>query len=174
MPQSYDAGALFLAQVVIQNDELEALEVARVLNQLQIIKMRHAMEKAHRLRLIPAGSDKFLKGIKGDFQYDPSRAILIDDNRLHYIWNRFRERSIAVAKTLTVHSLGLYKVNQLVANFKDSRCRNLLKQYRYQYDRRFKGSDLMGALLRKQILYFVVSPLSETEQKKLLNVLLKS
>ena len=107
------------------------------------------------MRRIPAGDRVFLERAGEDGRYDMSRTIVIDGERLHYIWNRFRERAVIVVKALTQRPDGLFIANQLVAGFQTTECRALLRQYRAQYDRRGEGSDKAAAALRRAILTYV-------------------
>jgi len=155
MPQTYAAGALFLARAVLEQNELGELKTATCLSPSQIACMRRVMHAAHRIRQIPAGSCGFLERAREHGGYDLSRTIVIDDDKLHYIWNRFRERAIDVAETLAQRPQGLLIANQLAAGFRTKECRHLLRQFRAEYDRRRDGSDRAAALLRKSILMHV-------------------
>jgi len=152
MPQTYDGGAIFMARAVLEQDDLEGLESATRLSPLQLARMRRSMEAAHRARRIPAGDRAYLECAKALGRYDMSRTIVIDDERLNYIWNRFRERAIVVAKALARRPDGLLIASQCVAGFHTRECRALLAQYRAQYDRRRDGSDRAAADLRRAIM----------------------
>lgn len=101
-----------------------------------------------------------------------SRAISIDDERLLYIWNRFREKAVSLTKALAFRPDGMQIAHQLVNGFKTKECRSLLKQFRAQYDRRNSGSDQEAAKLRSNIIDYLanyVSPRLEPEElRKLL------
>lgn len=155
MPQTYAAGALFLARAVIKQNELEELKTATDLSPSQLACMRRVMQAAHRVRQIPAGDDGFLERAREHGGYDLSRTILIDDDKLLYIWNRFRERAIDLAEALQQQPQGLLIANQLAAGFRTRECRDLLRQFRAEYDRRHNGSDKAAILLRRSILMHV-------------------
>ena len=171
MPQTYAAGALFLARAVIEQNELVELKTAIELSPSQIACMRRVMHAAHRLRHIPAGDCGFLERAREHGGYDLSRTILIDDDKLHYIWNRFRERAIHLAETLVQGPNGLLVANQLAAGFRTKECRDLLRQFRAEYDRRRAGSDSAGMLLRKAILMHVDGQVEPPQAKGLLQEL---
>lgn len=168
MPQTYAAGALFLARAVMEQSGLAELKTAIRLSPSQIACMRRVMHAAHRLRQIPAGDCGFLERAREHGGYDLSRTILIDDDKLQYIWNRFRERAIDLAETLAQRPQGLLIANQLVAGFRTKECRDLLRQFRAEYDRRRVGSDRAGVLLRKSILMHVDAQVEPPQHKGLL------
>jgi hypothetical protein len=155
MPQTYAAGALFLAQAVLEHHELAELKTANTLSPSQLACMRRVMQAAHRVRQIPAGDGGFLERAREQGGYDLSRTILIDNDKLQYIWNRFRERAIDLAEVLARQPQGLLIANQLATGFRTRECRGLLRQFRAEYDRRRDGSDQAAILLRKSILMYV-------------------
>jgi len=171
MPQTYAAGAVFLARTVLEQDDLEEFETATRLSPSQLLRMRRIMHAAHRVRQIPAGDSAFLERAREHGRYDMARTIIIDDDRLHYIWNRFRERAVDVAKALAQRPQGLLVANQLAAGFQTRECRVLLRQFRAEYDRRRDGSDKGAALLRKAILTYVDSQVHPPQRRGLLQEL---
>jgi hypothetical protein len=174
MPQTYAAGALFLARCVIEQDELEELRTATTLSPSQVACMRRVMQAAHRVRRIPAGDSRFLEQAKEHGGYVLSRSIVIDDDKLQYIWNRFRERAIELTETLAQRPQGLLIANQLAAAFQKKECRDLLLKFRAEYDRRGNGSDGTAALLRKSILMHVDSKVEPPESTGLLQILFEA
>jgi len=171
MPQTYAAGSLFLARAVIEQNELTELKAATHLSPSQIARMRRVMHAAHRVRKIPAGDCGFLERARENGAYDLSRTILIDDDKLEYIWNRFRERAIELAETLAQRPHGLIIANQLAAGFGTKVCRGLLREFRAEYDRRRDGSDRAAVLLRKSILMHVDAQVELPQHKGLLQEL---
>ena len=174
MPQTYAAGAVFLARTVLEQDELEEFETATRLSPAQLVRLRRVMHAAHRVRNIPAGDSVYLDRAKEHGQYDMSRTIVIDDDRLHYIWNRFRERAVEVAKALAQRPQGILVANQLAAGFQTKECRALLRQFRAEYDRRRLGSDEAAAVLRKAILVYVDAQVDPPQHRGLLEELFDS
>jgi hypothetical protein len=61
MPQTYAAGAVFLARAVLEQDDLEELETATCLRPLQLVRMRRTMQEVHQVRRIPAGDIAFVE-----------------------------------------------------------------------------------------------------------------
>jgi hypothetical protein len=173
MPQTYAAGALFLARCVIEQGDLRELKAATALSSPQVACMRRVMQAAHRIRRIPAGDFLFLEQAREDGGFILSRTIIIDDDKLQYIWNRFRERAIELAEALAQQPQGLLIANQLVAAFQTKECRDLLLQFRVEYDRRGNGSDGAAALLRKSILMHVDSKVEPPHPKGILQALFK-
>jgi hypothetical protein len=171
MPQTYAAGAVFLARTVLELDDLEEFETATRLSPSQLVRMRRVMHAAHQVRNIPAGDNAFLERARERGRYDMSRTIMIDDDRLHYIWNRFRERAVDVAKALAQRPQGLLVANQLAAGFQTKECRALLRQFRAEYDRRRDGSDQAAAVLRKAILTYVDAQVHPPQHRGLLQEL---
>jgi hypothetical protein len=171
MPQTYDAGAIFLARTVLEQNDLETLETATRLSPAQLTRLRRTMEAAHHARRIPAGDRAFLERAREQGRYDMSRTITIDDERLCYIWNRFRERAVMVVKALTQRPAGLLTANQWVAGFQTKKCRALLRQFRAQYDRRREGSDKAAAALRRAILVYVDAQVQPPQHRGLLQEL---
>src|SRR5215469_5711141 len=84
MPQTYAAGAVFLARTVLEHGDLEELEAATRLSPSQLVRLRRIMQSQHRVRQIPAGDSAFLERAREQGRYDMSRTIVIDDDRLHY------------------------------------------------------------------------------------------
>jgi len=171
MPQAYAAGAVFLARAVLEQNDLEELETATRLSPAQLARLRRVMQAAHQVRQIPAGDTAYLERARGHGRYNMSRTILIDDERLHYIWNRFREHAVLVAKALAQRPQGLVVANQLAAGFQTRECRALLRQFRAEYDRRGDGSDKGAAALRKAILTYVDAQVDPPEHRGLLQEL---
>jgi hypothetical protein len=159
MPQSYDAGAVFLAQAVLEDGDIEAFKAATRLNPAQLARTRRTMEAAHRLRRIPAGDHYYLADARAHGRCNMARAIVVDDERLHYLWNRFREHAFVVVNALAQQPDGLLAAHRLTAAFQSRECRALLRQFRAQYDRRLDGSDTAAAQLRRAILCYVDSRL---------------
>jgi hypothetical protein len=171
MPQTYAAGALFLARAILEQNQLEDLKKATCLSPSQIARMRRVMRAAHRVRQIPAGDHAFLEQAREHGGYDLSRTILIDDDKLQYIWNRFRESAVNLAETLAQTPHGLLIANQLAAGFQTKECRDLLRQFRAEYDRRRDGSDRAAVSLRKAILMYVDAQVEPQQQLVLLQKL---
>jgi len=171
MPQTYAAGAVFLARTVLEQGDLEEFETATRLSPSQLVRMRRIMHAAHQVRQIPAGDNAFLERAREHGRYDMSRTIIIDDDRLHYIWNRFRERAVDVAKVLAQRPQGLRVANQLAAGFQTKECRTLLRQFRAEYDRRRVGSDEAAAVLRKAIFAYVDAQVHPPQHRGLLQEL---
>lgn len=157
MPQTYDAGAIFLANVVLKHGGLDHLKSASCLSPVQLARARRAMEGAHRVRRIPAGDSGYLQAAKTLGGWDMSRSIIVDDEKLFHIWNRFRERAVIVSEALMKRRNGLSIAEKLVENFQAKDCRDLLRSFREQYDRRKDGSEKKAILLRRRIQVYVVS-----------------
>jgi hypothetical protein len=174
MPQTYAAGALFLARTVIEQNELEELKKATDLSPSQIACMRRVMQAAHRVRRIPAGDCRFIEQAREHGEHDLSRTILIDDDKLQYIWNRFRQRAIDLVERLTQRPEGLLIANQLAAGFQTKECRSLLRQFSAEYDRRRDGSDRAALILRKSIFMYVDNQVEPAQQKGLLQELFET
>src|SRR5882724_12952655 len=81
MPQTYAAGAVFLARAVLEQNDLEELEAATCLSPQQLARMRRTMQAAHKVRRIPAGDSAFVERAIRHGRYEVSRTIIIDDDR---------------------------------------------------------------------------------------------
>ena len=171
MPQTYAGGAVFLARTVLEQGDLDEFETATRLSSSQLARLRRIMHAAHQVRQIPAGDRAFLERAREHGRYNMSRTIIIDDDRLHYIWNRFRERAVDVARALAQRPQGLVVANQLAAGFQTKECRALLRQYRAEYDRRRDGSDEAAAVLRKAILTYLDAQVHPPQHRGLLQEL---
>jgi hypothetical protein len=174
MPQSYDAGSVFLARAVLEAGQLEGLETATRLSPPQLAYLRETMEAVHRLRRIPAGDLGFIERARDRGGFDMSRTILIDDERLQYIWNRFRGRAVVVFKVFSRRSHGLQLATQLAAGFQTGECRALLRRYRAAYDRRHDGCNEAALLLRRAILAYVVAKIDPVSRRGLLEELFEA
>lgn len=155
MPQSYAAGAIFLARAVLEQGAVEEFEAATRLSPAQLARTRRSMEAAHHARRIPAGDQAFLERARRHGRYEMARTIDIDDERLHYIWNRFREHAVLLLKALAEPPQGLVIASQWAAGLRTRECTALLKLYRAEYDRRRAGSDKAAAVLRRAVLSHV-------------------
>ena len=172
MPQTYDGGAVFIAHAVLAQGGFAEFQGATRLSVAQLARARQAMEAAHRLRRIPAGGQAYLQRAREHGEMDMSRTIEIDDDRLHYIWNRFHERATMLVNALAERPDGLFIAEQWVAGWRSKECRALLRQYRAHYDRRLDGSDKMAAELRRAIVDCVDARLRSPEHRGLLRTLL--
>lgn len=155
LPQTYEGGAIFLAEASI--DRRDELQLANVLCPEQIKRMRRSMEAAHALRWIPAGGTAYLDAIEGNANINKSRSILIDDSRLQYIWSRFWLRAVEIVSALPGGSAGADIAKGLVQKLLSQELRSVLAEYRSQYDRRAEGSDQWARNLRSKILRELVA-----------------
>lgn len=156
MPQTYIAGSIFLAAAALEEQNIDDLVLSTRLSDLQLARVRKAMQATHRLRRIPAGNHRFLSAAQSNGQFDMSQAITIDDSRLLYIWNQFRLRAVALAQNLAARSEGASIAIQLRDAFHSGECRALLRRFRDQYDRRRHCSETEAARLRRAIVIMVV------------------
>lgn len=152
MPQTYDAGAFFLARLALEQDAVDALERSTRLGASQLRRARGSMQAAHLARRVPAGDAAFLERALAHGGFDMSRRIDIDDEKLQYIWNRFRQRAVGLARALAARADGLRVATQVVEGFRSRECRALLTRFRAQYDRRLQGCDREAARLRIAVL----------------------
>ena len=155
MPQAYEAGSIFLAQAALahgRQSALERLENTTRLSPAQTAWIRDTMHAVHAVRRIPAGSHTHLERARAD-GFDMRRTILIDDEKLTYIWNRFRTGGILIAQYFSDDP---DCVRRLAGGFYIKECLSLLQLYRAQYDRRnHQGSDARAGELRVEILTHV-------------------
>lgn len=154
MPQAYECGAIFLAKVVLEERQLEAFAEAALLEPHQLARIRQSMQRAHHVRHIPAGNAQYLDHARAS-NFPMKRAIQIDDEKLTYIWNRFRTAGVLVARYFD--RLGEpHVLSRLTEGFRTPECRALLRQFRAQYDRRnVDATDMRAFHLKLQILAYV-------------------
>jgi hypothetical protein len=154
MPQAYECGAIFLAKVVVEERQLDAFAEAAFLEPHQLAHIRQSMQRAHQVRRIPAGNVEYLDHARaGNFAMN--RAILVDDEKLTYIWNRFRNAGISVARYFDRPGQP-NALPRLSEAFRTPECRALLRQFRAQYDRRnVNATDMRAFYLKLQVLTHV-------------------
>ncbi len=155
MPQAYEAGSIFLAYAVLAQGGLSALELLKETNKLsrnQIALIRHTMHTVHAARRIPAGDDAYLQRASA-YGIEMKSAILIDDDKLTYTWNRFRTGGVLVIENFSNNP---NSIQRLASGFCTTHCLSLLKLYRSEYDRRnCEATDERGKELRIEILAHV-------------------
>lgn len=155
MPQAYEAGSIFLAQAALAYGgplAVELLEKTTKLSIDQIAWIRRTMHAVHGVRRISVGDAVYLERALVD-GFDMRRPILIDDEKLTYIWNRFRTGGILVAQSF---SDDLDCIRRLASGFYTKQCLLLLQLYRTEYDRRnHQGTDARANELRVEILAHV-------------------
>jgi hypothetical protein len=154
MPQAYECGAIFLAKIVLDERQLDAFAQAAFLEAHQLARIRQSMQRAHQVRLVPAGNAEYLNRARAG-HFVMTRAILIDDEKLTYIWNRFRHAGVRVARYFDRPGL-TPALSRLTEGFRTPECRTLLRQFRAQYDRRNShATDTQAFDLKLQILTHV-------------------
>lgn len=166
MPQTYGAGAIFILSADAEYERKEKVCIGFELSSSQLSIARRAMEMSHKIRHVPAGSEKHIQNIK---QIASAQKIIpIDDSKLQYTWSRFRSLALAINKTISSTDGCALTVSEMLAQFEKNETRLLLKKYRAQYDRRFEGSDEIAKRLRYQIYEIVVEPVKESQTKQAL------
>jgi len=97
------------------------------------------------------GGRRFLAQARREAGYDPSQAIMIDDRRLLYLWNRYRLRAIEMIAQLRSSADATGLAACLVSAFDTPECVDLLRRYRGEYDRRRADSEGQAAVLRAAV-----------------------